>query len=121
MTLYLTQRPPRGETLLRRKIIVSENGAAFKDKVIENNVADDNREDYLKSYIAHVLKAKNEGVHVTGYFVWTLLDNFEWAEGFHPRFGLVHVDFTFQQRILKSSGKWYGEFLKNNTGANPTN
>ena len=60
MTLYLTQRPPRGETLLRRKIIVSENGAAFKDEVIENNVADDNREDYLKSYIAQVLKAKKK-------------------------------------------------------------
>jgi len=95
-----------------KEIIVTENGAAFKDEVIENNVADGNRVDYLKSYIAQVLKAKNEGVHVTGYFVWTLLDNFEWAEGFHPRFGLVHVDFKTQQRTVKASGKWYGDFLK---------
>ena len=60
-----------------KEIIVTENGAAFKDELIQNNVADDSRIDYLKSYIAQVLKAKKEGVHVTGYFVWTLLDNFE--------------------------------------------
>ena len=97
-----------------KEIIVTENGAAFKDELIQNTVADDSRVDYLKSYIAQVLKAKNEGVHVTGYFVWTLLDNFEWAEGFHPRFGLVHVDFKTQQRTEKASGKWYGDFIKNN-------
>ena len=95
-----------------KEIIVTENGAAFKDELIQNNVADDSRIDYLKSYIAQVLKAKKEGVHVTGYFVWTLLDNFEWAEGFHPRFGLVHVDFKTQQRTIKASGKWYGNFIK---------
>ena len=95
-----------------KEIIVTENGAAFKDDIIENNIADDSRVDYLKSYIAQVLKAKNEGVPVTGYFVWTLLDNFEWAEGFHPRFGLVHVDIKTQQRTVKASGKWYGDFIK---------
>lgn len=95
-----------------KEIIVTENGAAFKDEMVQNNVADDSRVDYLKSYIAQVLKAKKEGVHVTGYFVWTLLDNFEWAEGFHPRFGLVHVDFKTQQRTIKASGKWYGDFIK---------
>lgn len=95
-----------------KEIIITENGAAFKDELIQNNVADDSRIDYLKSYIAQVLKAKKEGVHVTGYFVWTLLDNFEWAEGFHPRFGLVHVDFKTQERTVKASGKWYGDFIK---------
>ena len=95
-----------------KEIIITENGAAFKDELIQNTVADDSRVDYLKSYIAQVLKAKKEGVHVTGYFVWTLLDNFEWAEGFHPRFGLVHVDFKTQQRTVKASGKWYSDFIK---------
>ena len=95
-----------------KEIIVTENGAAFKDEVIQNNIADGDRVDYLKSYIAQVLKAKKEGVPVTGYFVWTLLDNFEWAEGFHPRFGLVHVDFVSQQRTIKASGKWYASFIK---------
>ena len=51
-------------------------------------------------------------VAALGYFVWTLLDNFEWAEGFHPRFGLVHVDFTSQQRTIKASGNWYASFIK---------
>lgn len=100
-----------------KEIIVTENGAAFKDEVIQNIVADDSRVDYLKNYIAQVLKAKNEGVNVTGYFVWTLLDNFEWAEGFHPRFGLVHVDFATQKRIIKASGKWYSGFIKQNNSA----
>ena len=95
-----------------KEIIVTENGAAFKDEVIQNNIADGDRVDYLKSYIAQVLKAKKEGVPVTGYFVWTLLDNFEWAEGFHPRFGLVHVDFASQQRTIKASGNWYASFIK---------
>ena len=95
-----------------KEIIVTENGAAFKDEVIQNNIADGDRVDYLKSYIAQVLKAKKEGVPVTGYFVWTLLDNFEWAEGFHPRFGLVHVDFVSQQRTIKASGNWYASFIK---------
>jgi beta-glucosidase len=52
-----------------------------------------------------------------GYFVWTLLDNFEWAEGYKPRFGLVYVDFATQKRIIKTSGKWYSNFLKNNSSS----
>jgi beta-glucosidase len=59
-----------------------------------------------------VLRAKQEGVPVEGYFVWTFTDNFEWAMGYHPRFGLVYVDFATQQRIIKSSGYWYKDFLK---------
>jgi len=94
-----------------KELIVTENGAAFKDEVVDNNIADHMRVDYLKTYLAEVLKAKKEGVNVTGYFVWTLLDNFEWAEGFHPRFGLVYVDFKTQQRIVKASGNWYRDFI----------
>ena len=51
-------------------------------------------------------------INVNGYFIWTLLDNFEWAEGYYPKFGLVHVDFETQKRTIKSSGHWYSEFLK---------
>jgi beta-glucosidase len=95
-----------------KEIIVTENGAAFKDNVHDEQVRDSQRTLFLKNYIAQVLKAKQEGVNVNGYFVWTLLDNFEWAEGFHPRFGLVHVDFDTQKRIVKASGNWYADFIK---------
>jgi beta-glucosidase len=95
-----------------KSIIITENGAAFPDAVTDNEVHDSKRLQYLKNYIAQVLKAKNEGCKVNGYFVWTLTDNFEWAEGYHPRFGLIHVDHSTQKRIVKDSGLWYGEFLK---------
>ncbi len=94
-----------------KSIIVTENGAAFPDVVNEGKVDDPQRLRYLQNYIRQVLKAKNEGCKVNGYFIWTLTDNFEWAEGYHPRFGIIHVDHDSQQRIVKESGKWYGEFL----------
>jgi beta-glucosidase len=61
--------------------------------------------------VGQVLRAKREGVPVDGYFAWTFTDNFEWAEGYRPRFGLVHVDFDTQQRTVKDSGRWYQAFL----------
>ncbi len=95
-----------------KEILITENGAAFKDELVNENVHDPKRVNFLIDHLAQVLRAKNEGVKVTGYFVWTLMDNFEWAEGFHPRFGLVYVDFETQQRTVKASGKWYGNFIK---------
>jgi beta-glucosidase len=95
-----------------KKIYVTENGAAFPDKVENGEVNDAQRVEYLDSHLRQVLKAKDEGIKVKGYFVWTLLDNFEWSEGYHPRFGLVHVDFETQKRTIKSSGYWYKAFLK---------
>ncbi|HRG36226.1 MAG TPA: family 1 glycosylhydrolase, partial [Chitinophagales bacterium] len=71
-----------------------------------------NRIQFLKDYLKQILRAKKEGVDIGGYFVWSFMDNFEWAEGYHPRFGLVHVDFKTQQRIIKDSGKWFSEFLQ---------
>jgi len=94
-----------------KKIYITENGAAFPDNVIADIVDDPKRIEYLRSNMEQVLRAKNEGCKIGGYFIWTLTDNFEWAEGYHPRFGLVYVDFETQQRIIKSSGYWYGEFL----------
>lgn len=92
-------------------IIVTENGAAFKDLVVNGKVYDFDRQRYLEDHIKQLLRAKREGVAVDGYFVWTLTDNFEWAEGCQPRFGLVHVDFDTQHRIIKNSGHWYKQFL----------
>src|SRR5690606_14453782 len=93
-------------------LIVTENGAAFPDQVVNNQVDDPKRLKYIQQTIGQVLRAKQEGIKMNGYFVWTFLDNFEWAEGYHPRFGLVYVDFQTQQRIVKSSGRWYADFLK---------
>ena len=98
-----------------KEIIVTENGSAFIDVNEKGMVDDTERVKYLQDYIAQVLLAKKEGVKVNGYFIWTLMDNFEWAEGFYPRFGLVYVDFATQQRIVKNSGRWYSQFLKENT------
>lgn len=112
---------PEGmHTLLKRfaampkikKIIVTENGCAFPDTVSGDEVHDPRRIKFLQDYLAQVLRAKREGVNVAGYFVWSFMDNFEWAEGYLPRFGLVHVDYATQQRRIKDSGKWFSEFLK---------
>lgn len=94
------------------EIIVTENGAAFEDICIRGEVKDPARKKYLQDHIKQVLFAKQAGVRVNGYFVWTFLDNFEWAEGYYPKFGLVHVNFDTQERIIKNSGKWYASFLE---------
>jgi beta-glucosidase len=95
-----------------KEIIITENGAAFEDQFDGMQVDDHKRVKFLQDYISQVLFAKREGIKVGGYFVWTLMDNFEWAEGFYPRFGLVHVDFRSQRRTVKKSGMWYSRFLK---------
>ncbi|MFC0181818.1 beta-glucosidase [Pseudarcicella hirudinis] len=95
-----------------RKIIVTENGAAFPDKMAEGQIDDSDRIRFYQEYLRNVLHAKEEGIKVGGYLAWTLTDNFEWAEGFKPRFGLVHIDFKTQKRTLKKSGKWFMEFLQ---------
>ena len=95
-----------------KKIIVTENGAAFPDEVTESGVKDLKRAKFIQDYLEQVLKAQKEGVPVKGYFVWSFMDNFEWAEGFRPRFGLVHVDFKTQKRTIKDSGLWFKDFLR---------
>lgn len=96
-----------------KKFYITENGAAFKDTISNGTINDTQRIQYLKDYLKQVLRAKKEGVNIGGYFIWSFMDNFEWAEGFKPRFGLVHVDFNTQQRIIKESGKWFSNFLQN--------
>jgi beta-glucosidase len=95
-----------------KKIYLTESGAAFKDELVEDEVNDPQRVEYLQQYLQQVLRAKNEGCKVSGYFIWTLTDNFEWAEGYHPRFGIIYVDFETLQRTVKASGLWYAELLR---------
>ncbi|PWJ57226.1 beta-glucosidase [Dyadobacter jejuensis] len=92
-------------------IIISENGAAFEDKLVDGSVADVERTAFFREYLAAILKAKRQGVQVKGYFAWTLMDNFEWAVGYTARFGLIYVDFDTQERIWKDSAKWFAQFL----------
>jgi len=94
-----------------KKIIITENGAAFADTVTNGKVFDIKRTHYIQDHLEQILKAKNDGLQVDGYFVWSLTDNFEWAEGYNARFGLVHIDFETQKRTIKNSGLWLKDFL----------
>lgn len=93
-------------------IFITENGAAFKDKVDNGQVNDLERVAYLQSHIKAVAAAMQAGVNVQAYFVWSLLDNFEWASGYAKRFGIVHIDYQTQKRTPKQSALWYGQFLR---------
>ncbi|MBZ5856659.1 GH1 family beta-glucosidase [Flavihumibacter profundi] len=97
-----------------RELMITENGAAFKDKLIKGHIHDENRVAYFQTHLAALLQARKEGVKIKGYFAWTLMDNFEWSEGFEARFGLIHVDFKTQLRTIKNSGYWWRDFLTAN-------
>ncbi|MEW6401383.1 MAG: GH1 family beta-glucosidase [Chloroflexota bacterium] len=96
-------------------VYITENGAAFKDEVsADGKVHDERRLEYLKQNFTQVHHAMQDGVDIRGYFVWSLLDNFEWAHGYSKRFGLVHVNYETQERIVKQSGEWYREVIASN-------
>jgi beta-glucosidase len=90
---------------------VTENGAAFKDQMVNGEVDDAQRLAYIRDHIAATHDAIRQGVPVGAYFAWSLMDNFEWASGYAKRFGLIHVDFETQKRTLKNSALWYQNFL----------
>jgi beta-glucosidase len=95
-------------------LVVTENGLALNDWIsVDGHVHDPLRIDFLTRYLRGLERAVTEGIPVIGYFHWSIMDNFEWAEGYQPRFGLVHVDYTTQQRTIKDSGYWYREVIKN--------
>jgi beta-glucosidase len=95
-----------------RALYITENGAAFPDvRGHDGYVRDTERTSYLESHIAAVGRATEAGAPVKGYFVWTLLDNFEWAWGYWKRFGIVYVDFPTLERIPKESFHWYRDFI----------
>jgi beta-glucosidase len=93
-------------------LYVAENGAAFRDALVEGQVHDADRTDYIASHIAAVGDAMALGVPMAGYMVWSLMDNFEWASGYAKRFGIVHVDYETLQRTPKDSYHWYQGFLQ---------
>jgi beta-glucosidase len=103
----------------RIPIHVTENGAAFPDPdtAMDGRVEDPLRVDYLRRHVAACREAMRRGVDLRGYFVWSLLDNFEWASGFSHRMGLVHVDYATQRRTVKASGEFYRDLIRAN-GAN---
>ena len=86
---------------------ITENGACYNDGVEQGTVKDDKRTRYLATHLQSLHQVIDEGHPIKGYFAWSLLDNFEWAEGYGMRFGLVHVDYKTQQRTVKDSGIWY--------------
>ncbi len=101
------------------RIYVTENGAAYHTAPgPDGRVRDIDRQRYLEAHLAATLDARAAGVPVAGYFVWSLLDNYEWAKGYTQRFGIVWVDFETQERVLKDSAHWYREAIA--TGALPS-
>jgi beta-glucosidase len=95
-------------------LMITENGAAFDDELGADGVRDDDRIAYLRDHLAVVHEAINAGVDLRGYFVWSLLDNFEWAFGYAKRFGIVHVDYDTQKRVWKDSAHWYRQVIRTN-------
>lgn len=96
-------------------VYVTENGAAFEDRPDASGQVDDpDRLDYLRAHFLQAHRAIQQGVRLAGYFVWTLMDNFEWAYGYSKRFGLVYVDYPTQRRIVKRSGRWFAGVIARN-------
>jgi beta-glucosidase len=96
-------------------LIVTENGAAYPDQIApDGQVHDDKRIAYLHRHLAAALAAIEIGVPLSGYFAWSLLDNFEWAHGYAKRFGLIYVDYPTQRRVLKDSARWYRDVIARN-------
>ena len=95
-------------------IYITENGSAWDDVLEDGAVHDHPRIDYLEQHVAAIHDAIDRGVDVRGYFAWSLLDNFEWAFGYTRRFGLVHVDYGTQERVVKASGRHYAAIAAEN-------
>ena len=93
-------------------VYITENGAAFDDRLGDDDrVRDPQRTAYLSDHLEQAARALDDGCNLRGYFLWSLLDNFEWAEGYDKRFGIVYVDYRSQRRIVKDSGYWYRDFI----------
>ena len=93
-------------------LAVTENGAAFPDRVEDGAIHDRARIDYLRRHFGAAHRAMERGVDLRGYFVWSFLDNFEWAYGYSKRFGIVRVDYGTQQRTPKDSAHWFAELAR---------
>jgi beta-glucosidase len=96
-------------------MFITENGICTRDSLrnLTQTIEDDLRVHYVGNYLAAVHRALEKGVRVSGYFAWSLMDNFEWAQGYDTRFGLIHVDFQTQKRTFKQSAHWYKKVITN--------
>ena len=101
---------------IRDRCYITENGACFNDGLVDGDIDDQRRIDYVAGHLAAVADAIDAGVDIRGYFLWSLLDNFEWAEGYTMRFGAVHVDYETQVRTVKQSGQWYAALNRLHSG-----
>jgi beta-glucosidase len=102
----------------QKPIYITENGLSMRDWVaVDGKVHDPQRVDFLTRYLSSLRRASEHGAQIAGYFQWSIMDNFEWAEGYRERFGLIHVDYQTQKRTLKDSAHFYSEVIRSN-GAN---
>jgi beta-glucosidase len=98
-----------------KAIYITENGCGYDDDtVVDGECRDLHRRDYLRTYLGELHRAIGDGAPVRGYFVWSLLDNFEWQDGYKSRFGICHVDFATQRRTPKLSARWYANVIREN-------
>jgi beta-glucosidase len=98
-----------------KPVVITENGVSLPDWVsLDGKVHDPARVDYTRRYLLGLEKAIADGADVAGYFHWSLMDNFEWSEGYKERFGLIHVDYETQKRTVKDSARWYREVMRTN-------
>ncbi len=96
-------------------VVITENGLSNSDWAgLDGAVRDPARIDFLARYLRELRRAVLDGIPVRGYFHWSLLDNFEWAEGYSQRFGLIHVDFATGRRTPKESAAWYAGVIRSN-------
>lgn len=99
------------------EVFITENGACYNDEPEDGRISDQRRIDYLEEHLGAAADAIEAGVPLKGYFLWSLMDNFEWAEGYKMRFGIVHVNYDSQVRTLKDSGDWYKDLVAAHKGA----
>ena len=100
-------------------VYITENGAAFQDDRRNGSVDDPRRTSYIERHVEALGRAQEAGAPVAGYFVWSLLDNFEWSRGYSQRFGLVYVDFETLERVPKGSFRWYQDLIASHRTASP--
>jgi beta-glucosidase len=94
-------------------IYITENGAAFKDKLSKDRkIHDGKRIDYLRKHLKKIAELNRKGMDIRGYFLWSLMDNFEWGHGYSKRFGIIYIDYETQNRILKDSALWYEDLIR---------
>ena len=97
-----------------KALYISENGCSADDPIANGRIDDSDRVMYLRNYLTELHRATAEGYPLKGYFLWSLMDNFEWADGYTKRFGIHYVDFATQKRTPKLSAAWYKELIARN-------